>query len=139
LQDALRPLPPARRYAVIGLLWVAWHFTNGMTHGAVEALQRLAWYVPLTCALSWLFGEASERSRSVLVAAALHAWVDGLVEFAAPGTYARVRARVAVLGLLATDVAPARGGSEGRGRGPGAYHVTAVEPARESRVGPAGA
>lgn len=89
LQDALRRLPKPSRYVLIGLVWTGWHFTNLFAHReGVELLTYLAWYIPLTIALSALIGEAGDRSRALLVAVTLHAWVNILWEFSGPGTYA---------------------------------------------------
>ena len=88
LQDALRPLPRAARYLAIGLMWAAWHFTNlwGGREG-LELAGHLAWYLPLTVVLAALIGEATDRSRAVLVAVTLHAWIDAVWEFPGFGTY----------------------------------------------------
>lgn len=88
LQDTLAAVPAARRYAVIGLLWVAWHFTNlWASRDGGEILRYLAWYVPLTLALSAVIGEGVRRTRAVAVAVTLHAWVDLLWEFPGASTW----------------------------------------------------
>lgn len=78
LQDGLRPLDRLPRYALIGMLWAGWHFTNLFASRAdlAEVMTYLAWYLPTTIALSWLLGEGVERSRAVAVAATFHAWVN---------------------------------------------------------------
>lgn len=89
LQDALRPLRPAARYGLIGLMWVAWHFTNLFAYrDGPELAAYLAWYVPMTVALSFVIGVATDRARAVAVAVTLHAWLNLLWEFGGPGTYA---------------------------------------------------
>lgn len=89
LQDALRPLPRPARYVLIGSLWAAWHFTNLFAHREGAALWTyLAWYLPATIALSALIGEATDRSRAVLVAVTLHAWMNLAMELPGAGTYA---------------------------------------------------
>lgn len=89
LQDALRPLARVSRYVLIGLLWVAWHFTNLFAHReGMEIYSYLGWYIPLTIMLSAVIGEATDRSRSVLVAVTLHAWLNFTQEFPGTGTYA---------------------------------------------------
>jgi len=89
LQDALRPLPRTARYVLIGLMWTGWHFTNLFAHREGAALWTyLAWYVPSTIALSIVIGEASDRSRAVLVAVTLHAWMNLVLEFPGVGTHA---------------------------------------------------
>lgn len=88
LQDALRPLGRLPRYTLIGLLWAAWHFTNLFAgREAGELAVYLAWYLPMTILLSALIGEATDRSRAVLVAVTLHAWVNLLWEFSQPGVF----------------------------------------------------
>ena len=88
LQDALRPLPRASRYALIGLMWVAWHFTNVFAHReGAELATYLAWYVPMTIALAAIIGEATDRSRAVLVAVTLHSWLNLAWEFPGAGTW----------------------------------------------------
>lgn len=88
LQDALRPLPRLSRYVLIGLLWTAWHFTNLYAHReGAELYGYLAWYIPLTIALSALIGEATDRSRAMLVAVTLHAWLNLTQEFPDSATY----------------------------------------------------
>ncbi len=88
LQDAVRPLARPGRYALIGLMWVVWHFTNLFAHReGAELAQYLLWYVPLTIALSVLIGEATDRARAVLIAVTLHGWVNMLWEFPGTGTY----------------------------------------------------
>lgn len=89
LQDALRPLQRSSRYLLIGLMWSAWHFTNLFAHReGADLWLYLAWYLPTTIALSVVIGEATDRSRTVVVAVTLHAWANLLMEFGAPSTYA---------------------------------------------------
>jgi len=89
LQDALRPLARPQRYVLIGLMWVAWHFTNVFAHReGADLWIYLGWYVPFTILLSAVIGEATDRARAVVVAVTLHAWLNLLWEFAAPGTWA---------------------------------------------------
>ena len=77
LQDALRRLPKLSRYALIGVMWELWHFTNRTHQGPLTAaaIRVLVWMVILFI-LSWIIGEAVERSKSVIVAVTLHAWVN---------------------------------------------------------------
>jgi membrane protease YdiL (CAAX protease family) len=81
LQDALRPLPRLYRYILIGGMWEFWHFTNRTHEGGLAhvALVLAAWY-PLTMVLSAVIGEATDRSRALVVAVTLHGWVDALGE-----------------------------------------------------------
>ena len=73
---------------MIGLIWAGWHFTNLFAHREGSELWiYLAWYIPMTIALSAIIGEATDRSRAVLVAITLHAWVDILWEFPGTTTY----------------------------------------------------
>jgi CAAX protease family protein len=89
LQDALRPLAPLKRYVLIGVLWEFWHFTNRTTHGSLKHIVLfLAIFYPTGILLSWIFGEATERGKSLLIAVTLHAWFD--IVFTFPGTRAYI-------------------------------------------------
>lgn len=88
LQDALRPLPRGSRYLLIGLIWTGWHFTNLFAGRDGAALWTyLAWYLPLTIVLSAIIGEATDRSRALIVAVTLHSWLDLYWEVPGVGTY----------------------------------------------------
>jgi membrane protease YdiL (CAAX protease family) len=88
LQDALRSLPFWKRSAIIGIMWELWHFTNRMGHGALsQIIIRVSIFMCITILLSALIGKATDRSRSLMIAVTLHAWIDLLFEFSAIGTY----------------------------------------------------
>lgn len=73
LQDALRPLPPIGRYALLGTLWGIWHATTFAGNGsATTVVVRLALFYVVLVAASAGIGAAADRTRSVLVAAACH-------------------------------------------------------------------
>jgi membrane protease YdiL (CAAX protease family) len=84
LQDALRPVRRVGRYILIGALWEVWHFrfatgfAAGQGGGAV-VLNELVLCGVLTV-LSWVIGEATDRSRSLIVAMSLHFWVDAVFQ-----------------------------------------------------------
>jgi uncharacterized protein len=81
LQDALRPLPRHWRYLLIGTVWEAWHFTNRTHEGPLRNIAfRVTLFLVFCTALSWLIGEAADRSGSLLVAHTLHLWADYLAE-----------------------------------------------------------
>jgi membrane protease YdiL (CAAX protease family) len=88
LQDALRPMKPMWRYLLIGIMWELWHFTN-RTHDrtVLQAVTGVAVFGVITILLSWLIGMAADRSKSVLLATAMHGWVDLVFEFPGIGTY----------------------------------------------------
>jgi membrane protease YdiL (CAAX protease family) len=87
LQDALRPLSPVKRYMLIGVMWELWHFTNRMGQGELmQIIIRVSIWIVLLMIFSFLIGEATDRSRSVVVAVTLHAWIDILAEFTTTGT-----------------------------------------------------
>jgi membrane protease YdiL (CAAX protease family) len=81
LQDALRPLPPIKRFVLIGILWEFWHFTTRTTHG--WSLLRISVTLLISYSavilLSFIIGYAVERSHSVVVAVSLHSFVDVLL------------------------------------------------------------
>ena len=88
LQDALRPLPRAYRYILIGVLWEAWHFTNRTSQGSLqEILLRVGLFTIFTIVLSFIMGEATDRSKSLIVAVTLHAWVNLVFELPQTSTY----------------------------------------------------
>jgi hypothetical protein len=81
LQDALRPLPPLKRFVLIGALWEFWHFTTRTTHG--WSLARIAVTLLISYSavilLSFVLGYAVEHSRSVVIAVSLHLYLDVLL------------------------------------------------------------
>jgi membrane protease YdiL (CAAX protease family) len=86
LQDALRPLSRARRYALLGLLWELWHFTTRWGEGPVlGAVARVAFMGVLSIGLCWILGECVDRSGSVTVAVTLHGWFN--LAFEAEGAF----------------------------------------------------
>ena len=100
LQDALRPLPPVRRYALIGILWELWHFTNRTHVGPLVAiLIRVSLFIGILFVLSWIFGEAVERTHSLVVAVTLHAWFNTI--FAASRFFSASPLRAVVVLALA--------------------------------------
>lgn len=77
LQDATRSLRPWKRYVFIGTVWAFWHFTNNFAdRSPVQVLAKASVYVPMCIALSWLAGAMTERTRSLVVACCVHAWVN---------------------------------------------------------------
>lgn len=90
LLDALRPMNAWPRYLLMGLLWAGWHFTNLFASRETwgELLGYLAWYLPVTIALSALLGSSVLRSRAIAVAVTGHAWMNLLWEFPGGGTWA---------------------------------------------------
>jgi len=81
LQDALRLLPPWKRWVLIGALWEFWHFTNRTHSGSlVRTAIVLSISYPAVIGVAWLIGKATERTRSLLVATSLHLWVNLVAE-----------------------------------------------------------
>lgn len=73
LTDALRPLPVFWRIVGIGTLWLGWHFTFLPDLSAVAGPNTPAVVVyGLLVLASWGFGAATNRTKSVGVAACLH-------------------------------------------------------------------
>lgn len=88
LQDALRPLPELWKYILIGIMWEFWHFTNRMGHGAlVQIVIRVSIWIVALILVSFIMGRATERSKSVVIAVTLHAWIDILAEYNQAATY----------------------------------------------------
>jgi membrane protease YdiL (CAAX protease family) len=95
LQDALRPMPPAKRFGLIGLLWESWHFTTHI-HGRV--LVVLVLFYSLAVLLSFIIGYAVEYTHSIIVAVSLHAYVDVILQN--PELYVALLIALPVLVLL---------------------------------------
>ena len=76
LQDALRPLAPLRRAVVIGLLWGSWTFTTFLQGTPTEVAAHLVGMLAVWTAGSWALGMAVDRTRAVLVPAAMHVALD---------------------------------------------------------------
>ena len=92
LQDALRPLPTVRRFLLIGLLWEFWHFPGRFVlqyEGAtlLDQVGSLAGGLIIVVIAAFLTGLAVERSRSLLVAITLHAWLNNAWEFPFPASW----------------------------------------------------
>jgi CAAX protease family protein len=68
LADALNPFPPSARYILTALLWWPWHLRFETTFDWIG-------FPLLVLASCWFLGHAAKESRSVLVAAAMHASV----------------------------------------------------------------
>jgi membrane protease YdiL (CAAX protease family) len=82
LQDALRPLKPVYRYVIIAILWELWHFTNRMSQGELlQIVIRVSIFIIALVIISAIIGEATDRSRSLVIAVTLHAWIDILAEY----------------------------------------------------------
>jgi len=81
LQDALRPLPPVKRFILVGVLWEFWHFTTRTAQGwsPLRVAVTLLISYSSVILLSFIIGYAAERSRSVVVAVSLHSFVDLLL------------------------------------------------------------
>lgn len=88
LQDALAPVKPVYRFMLIGAMWELWHFTNRMGHGELQQIVvRVAIMMAACIVLSVILGIATDRSKSIMVAVTLHAWVDILADGGSPATY----------------------------------------------------
>jgi uncharacterized protein len=76
LQDALRPLAPLRRAVVIGLLWGVWTFTTTLQGTRTELAQHLGGMLVVWIVGSWALGLAVDRTKAVVVPAAMHITLD---------------------------------------------------------------
>jgi hypothetical protein len=68
----VRPVGRIRGSLLIGLMWTAWHF-NPTREGLISHLEVL---LPVTVVISFLLMFLVGRSGSVLLAAAVHEWLD---------------------------------------------------------------
>ncbi len=72
LQGALRPLGRLRGCLLVALMWTAWHL-NPTWDGLVSHVEVL---LPVTFVVSLFLSFMTECSGSLLVAAAVHEWLD---------------------------------------------------------------
>lgn len=84
LQGALRPLGRLRGYLLLALMWEAWHFTSHLKGSPHEVISRLAIIVPAVVVITVFLAFLVERTGSVLLATAVHEWIDLGVD---PGGY----------------------------------------------------
>lgn len=112
LQAALRPLPTFARFALVGVLWEAWHFTTRTWGRPMPQLAFvLAFALALAVAASVAIGLAVERSGAVLLAVAMHAWLNIAFEGLEAGEMRGPLVAVAAAGLWMLLLAgwPSRG------------------------------
>lgn len=84
LQDALRPLSKAKRYALIPVMWELWRFTNRTHNGQLSTIIiRVGLFILVLYLLSWVCGEAVARSRSFVTGVTLHFWFNLLFQASA--------------------------------------------------------
>ena len=76
LQGALRPLGRVRGYLLLALMWEVWHFTSHTKGTLHEVFSRLAIIVPAIVLITFALGFLTERTGSVVLATAVHEWID---------------------------------------------------------------
>jgi uncharacterized protein len=87
LQQVLHPLPPLRRYLLMGVMWEIWHFTNRTAHRPLlGAIISTLIFIGVLFLLSVVIGEAVQATSSLLVAQTLHSWFDLPMELGGPRT-----------------------------------------------------
>lgn len=88
LQDQLNHLPKWKRYLLIGMMWELWHFTTRTLSGSIAAriLRPILFIIPNSF-LSFVLGESVNRSKSLVIAVTLHAWLNLIFEFPQQNTY----------------------------------------------------
>jgi len=76
LQGALLPLGRVRAYLLLALMWEVWHFTSHTKGTWHEVVSRLAIIVPAVVVITFALGFLTERTGSVILATAVHEWID---------------------------------------------------------------
>jgi membrane protease YdiL (CAAX protease family) len=76
LQGALRPLGRLRGYLLLALMWEAWHFTSHTKGTLHDVISRLEIIVPAVIVITFALAFLTERTGSVLLATAVHEWID---------------------------------------------------------------
>jgi hypothetical protein len=84
LQGALRPLGRLRGYLLLALMWEIWHFTSHTKGTWHEVVSRMEIIVPAVVVITFAMAFLMERTGSVLLATAVHEWIDLGVD---PGGY----------------------------------------------------
>lgn len=81
LQDALRHVPEWRKWVLIAILWEVWHFDRGWMGESLvrDLIIKLVLFVA-TFILTLIIGKLTEKTKSLLVAIALHSWINMLWE-----------------------------------------------------------
>ena len=89
LQDYLAPIHPLRKYILIGVMWELWHlrFLTKLGQPITSILLTSLVVLVITVLVSIIIGYATDRTRSLMVAVALHEWVDMCLEFPQPNVY----------------------------------------------------
>jgi uncharacterized protein len=80
LQGALRPLGRLRGYLLLALMWEVWHFTSHTKGAWDEVISRLAIIVPAVVVITFALAFLTERTGSVVLATAVHEWIDLAVD-----------------------------------------------------------
>jgi uncharacterized protein len=84
LQPALRPLGRLRGYLLVAFLWELWHFTSHTKGTWPEVMARLEIIVPAVIVITFALAFLVERTGSIILATAVHEWIDLGVD---PGGY----------------------------------------------------
>ena len=84
LQSALRPLGRLRGYLLLAFLWELWHFTSHTKGTLHEVISRLEIILPAVVVITFILAFLTERTGSVVLATAVHEWIDLGVD---PGGY----------------------------------------------------
>jgi uncharacterized protein len=76
LQGALRPWGRLRGYLLLALMWEVWHFTSHTKGSLGEVISRLEIIVPAVVVITFALAFLTERTGSVILATAVHEWID---------------------------------------------------------------
>lgn len=88
LQDELSNIKENRRWIIMGLFWEMWHFTRGMIQGTeIQIILRKSLMLFLCIVISTIIGKATEKTKSLIIAIALHSWTNIIFEFPNVNTY----------------------------------------------------
>jgi hypothetical protein len=80
LQGALQPVGRMRGYLLLALMWEVWHFTSHTKGAWDEVISRLAIIVPAIVVITFALAFLTERTGSVVLATAVHEWIDLAVD-----------------------------------------------------------
>lgn len=88
LQDALEQVNPVKRAVIIGVMWELWHFTTRMSGGLqLSTWIRVGIFIIALSILSYIMNRLTDKTKSLVIAVTVHAWINILFEINAPSTY----------------------------------------------------
>lgn len=101
LQDSLKNLTEVHKWIILGLMWEFWHFSRGLTQGALpQLLVKKLIMIVLPIIITIIIGKLTDKTKSLMVAISLHTWLNIQFEYPHINTQVTAIIMVIVWGLL---------------------------------------